>query len=145
MKSKFFKFSMFVLAVFLIAFSAMAQDASVVSNADFFSALVKSVSLLAVSKPKVLVIVAAVVQLLVMLLKTPMTGNWFTGKKGIVKMAVIAVLVLSGMVIDAVVNGGSVLSVISSTVFLTTVMNYVNEIIKHLKEAKESSPQVAQG
>ena len=129
----------FAVSLFATAWLAVAQDGSVVQNGDFFSELVKKVSEIISGKPKAIVIVGTVVQMLIMLMKTPMMGGLFTSKSGLVKMIIVAVLALSGMAINSVISGSSLVQALTEGAFLAMLMGYVNEVIKHVKESKEKS------
>lgn len=125
----------FVFGLFAASLVAMAQDGTV-SNGDFFSELIKQVSAMISGKPKAIIIVGTVVQLLIKLINTPMVGGWFASKNGLVKMIVVGVLAIAGMVLDSVIKGAPIMAAITDGVLLTFIMGWVNELIKHVKELK---------
>lgn len=125
-----------VLLVFLLPMLAFAQDA--VPTEEFLKALIASIG--GMKGASHLAIAGVVVQLLIMLLKTPLMGSVFKKIGGQWKLTVVSGLSLIAGVISLKLSGVELGAALIHSTTLTAFMVFANELYKHF--AKPAEPKL---
>lgn len=131
---------LFFIAVFGSAAFGQDLPIEVVPDAAFLTALVGSLG--GLPGAGTLGAVGTVVQLLIMFLKTPLSGNLFRGLSGFAKWALVLVLSIVGGVVGLKVQGLDLMAALTHSSVLGLVMIGLNQGLKHYSESKQDSAPV---